>query len=259
MCVIHMMYMNDSHAWLQVHMTRGRIKACGQVAVADCGAEVHMSDVKARSMCIGGVQAAGFGTTLNLLRCDISDAASATSDAVRNWVVRAVWLQVSLGPETCSTSVFSAILVELQEGGSTGRLVYSRHKHQCYVLLLQGGASGEFIGCQFSNVGCGVTVMDLDTYVEVRDCFAADNDRLGAEVARGATAKFFKSEMSRSRMFKGAYVGGVGTRVVFQDCMFAENQQCALRIDAGAHTTVCVQACHNTMHGMIAYGNTRSM
>jgi hypothetical protein len=86
--------MHDMHAWLQVHATRGRFKACGQVAVADCGAEVHMADVKARSMCIGGVQAAGFGTTLNLQRCDISDAASATSDAVRNWVVRAVWLQV---------------------------------------------------------------------------------------------------------------------------------------------------------------------
>lgn len=80
--------------------------------------------------------------------------------------------------------------------------------------------------------------MDLDTTAEVKDCFAADNDRLGAEVARGATAKFIGSEMSRSRMFKGAYVGGVGTRVLFQECIFAENQQCALRIDAGAFTTV---------------------
>ena len=80
--------------------------------------------------------------------------------------------------------------------------------------------------------------MDLDTCAEVRDCYAADNDRLGAEVARGATAQFHGSEMSRSRMFKGAYVGGVGTRVTFQECVFAESQQCALRIDAGAVATV---------------------
>lgn len=88
--------MHDTHARVQVHMNKGKIKACGQVAVADRGAALHMTGVKARSMCIGGVQAAGFGTALHMLRCDISDAASATSDAVRNWVVRAVWLQVRL-------------------------------------------------------------------------------------------------------------------------------------------------------------------
>lgn len=121
--------------------------------------------------------------------------------------------------------------------------------------MLQGGASGEFRDCLFSNVGCGVTVMDLDTCAEVRDCYAADNDRLGAEVARGASALFLGSEMSRSRMFKGAYVGGVGTRTTFQDCVFAENQQCALRIDAGAHTTVStvnftavLRSCIHTLH-----------
>lgn len=75
-------------------MTHGSVKSCGQVAMVDCGAEMRMNDMKARSMCIGGMQASGFGTNLNLHNCDISDAASATSEAVRNWVVRAVWLQV---------------------------------------------------------------------------------------------------------------------------------------------------------------------
>jgi hypothetical protein len=115
---------------------------------------------------------------------------------------------------------------------------------------VQGGASGSFSGCQFSNVGCGVTVMDLDTCADVQDCFAADNDRLGVEVARGATATFFGSEMSRSRMFKGAYVGGVGTRVLFKDCVFAENQQCALRVDAGAHASVRCSNCVLTLDAM---------
>jgi hypothetical protein len=101
-------------------MTRGKIKACGQVAVADCGAQVHMSDVKARSMCVGGIQAAGFGTSLTMLRCDISDAASATSDAVRNWVVRAVWLQV------CKSTVLPKVLSGLcMDIGVNGRWLNS--------------------------------------------------------------------------------------------------------------------------------------
>jgi hypothetical protein len=197
---------------VQVSVSRGRVKACGQVAVAECGAAMWLREVQCRSMCIGGVQASGFGTALHLANCDISDAASAASDAVRNWVVRAMWLQ--------------------------------------------GGAAGECSGCQFSNVGCGVTVMDLDTRANVTNCFAADNDRLGAEVARGATARFVGSEMSRSRMFKGAYVGGVGTRAAFVDCVFAENQQCALRVDAGAVASVtsCRLVGSRHFHGVDASG-----
>lgn len=211
------------HVRLQVRMTGGTAERCSQLATVEAGAELRMHGVRCVRAALGGVHASGEGTLVSIRQCRFTCG------------------HLNSGSEDVEPLQSAA--------GSPAWAVRA--------LWLQGGAKASAQDCIFQGVGVGVTVMDSGTEADVTGCKADANERLGVEVGRGAFARFRDTSMTRTAIFKGAYIGGVHTRAEFIACTFENNAQCGLRADAGASVVLvrCRVASARGFHGIDASGN----
>lgn len=207
-------------------MTGGAAERCSQLATVEAGAELRMHGVRCVRAALGGVHASGESTLVSIRQCRFTCSHLASGGA--------------------EDDLFEPLA---NAAGSPAWAVRA--------LWLQGGAKASASDCIFQGVGVGITVMDAGTEAVVTGCKADANERLGVEVGRGAFARLLNTSMTRTAIFKGAYIGGVNTRAEFVSCTFENNAQCGLRADAGAAVVLvrCRIASARGFHGIDASGS----